>query len=126
MLMPSIGKKAHHILISSFIFSHPGDAADPIEYEIHLPEASAPVVMFLGVVDGRNCLLRSSLLVARLSAVCDCPGSIGLLRALTVFADREGHYKLDCSNGCLWRLESRAHQPDKVDTEQCWAWVGLG
>jgi len=37
-------------LISSFIFSHPGDAADPVEYVIHLPEASAPVVTFLGVV----------------------------------------------------------------------------
>jgi len=35
---------------SSFIFSHPGDAADPVEYVIHLPEASAPVVTFLGVV----------------------------------------------------------------------------
>jgi hypothetical protein len=33
----------------SFIFSHPGDAADPIEYVIHLPEA-APVVTFLGMV----------------------------------------------------------------------------
>jgi len=31
---------------------HLGDAADLIEYEIHLSEASAPVVMFLGVVDG--------------------------------------------------------------------------
>ncbi|KAN0069221.1 hypothetical protein V8E54_003374 [Elaphomyces granulatus] len=29
---------------------HPGNAADPIEYVIHLPEASAPVVTFLGVV----------------------------------------------------------------------------
>jgi hypothetical protein len=32
------------------MFRHSGDASDPVEYVMHLPEVSLPVVAFLGLV----------------------------------------------------------------------------
>jgi hypothetical protein len=40
------------------MFRHPSDASDPVEYVLHLPEASLPVVTFLGSVVEQGCKLN--------------------------------------------------------------------